>query len=357
MSCLRSGMFTGLLTLMSMVGMTNSSWAEERAPAVVNASEVQYQSHARPIRTSGILSYKSQQTLSFKTAGPINKLTVHEGDQVKAGQLLASLSLGEINAQVAEARARVELAKRNLERLRKLHASNVVSLDQFQSAETELEVAQSKLNVIRFNRKYSSIKAPVDGLVLRRFVESNELVTAYQPVLLVADTQQGWVIRTGVTDADIVRLQKNDTASVSFDAWPEHIFSGKITQLATLADEKTGTFEIEITLQDPEDRLRSGFIGRVNIHPAGTRQLTLIPMESIISIDGNYAEVFVYSLSSKIVSSRKAHLDYLEPGFAASNSGLKAGELLVTRGAGLLRAGEPAQLAATDSRSSDNTGE
>ncbi len=348
MSCLRSGVFTGLLTLSSMIGLTNSSWAEERAPAVVNVSEVQYQNHARPIRTSGILSYKSQQTLSFKTAGPIDKLAVNEGDQVKAGQLLASLSLGEINAQVAEAKARVDLAKRNLERLRKLHANNVISLDQFQTAETELEVTKSKLNAIRFNRKYSSIKAPVDGLVLRRFVERNELITSYQPVLLVADTEQGWVIKTGVTDADIVRLQKNDSASINFDAWTSHPFTGTVTQLATLADEKTGTFEVEITLADPENKLRSGFIGKVTIHPSSTRQLTLVPMQSIINVSEKQAEVFVYSSDTETVTTRKIQLDYLEPGFAASRSGLKTGELLVTKGAGLLRNGEHAQITSTD---------
>ena len=348
MSCLRPGLFVGLFTFMSFAGLVSNLSAEERAPAVVDVSKVEYQNHARPIRTSGILSYKSQQTLSFKTAGPINQLSVNEGDSVTKGQLLASLTLGEINAQVAEAKARVDLARRNLERLKKLHASNVVSLDQLQSSETELEVAKSRLNVIRFNRKYSSIKAPSDGLVLRRYVEENELVTAYQPVLLVADTGQGWVIKTGITDADIIRLNKNDTASIRFDAWPGHDFHGRITQLATLADEKTGTFEIEITLEDPEDKLRSGFIGQVTIHPSSSRQLTLIPMESIISVNGNQANVFVYSPDAETVSKRQVQLDYLEPGFAASRSGLNTGELLVTRGAGLLRHGDHAFMNSSD---------
>lgn len=321
--------------------------AQEKIPVTVDTLPVQYKKHTQTIQTSGILSYKSQQTLSFKTTGPIETLAIEEGERVKEGQLLASLALEEIRAKVDEARARVELARKNLDRFSRLHDNNVISLDRLQSAETDLAVATSQHRVALFNLKYSSIKAPTTGLILRRFVEKNELVTAHQPILLVADTSQGWVIETGVTDRDIVRLTLGDKANIEFDAWPGQTFEGKVSQLATLADEKTGTFKIEVTLPDHNQQLRSGFVGNITIHPTRSETLTLIPVESIIQSTGDQAEVFVFDTQTNSVQQRAVSVDYLKPGYVASRSGLNEGELLVTTGAGLLRSGEKAYMEGT----------
>ncbi|WP_161787297.1 efflux RND transporter periplasmic adaptor subunit [Endozoicomonas numazuensis] len=321
-------------------GFGSIAMAEDKPPPMVEIVPVEYQAYAKPIRTSGILSYKSQQSLSFKTAGPIQYLDVNEGDRIEAGQLLARLSPEEIKAQVDEAQARVEMARNNMNRFSQLHKNNVLSLEQLQSAETDLAVAESRLKINRFNLKYSSIEAPSKGLVLRTFVEENELVNAYQPVVMVADTDQGWVIQTGVTDEDIVRLKKGDKAKVEFDAWPGEVFKGTVSQLATLADEKTGTFEIEITLPEKNNRLRSGFIGQVTLIPSNKKQVALFSINAIVRMAQQEAEVFIYDPATRRVNLRKITLDFLEPGRAASSNGLKAGDLLVTLGAGLLKDGE-----------------
>ncbi|AMO55241.1 efflux RND transporter periplasmic adaptor subunit [Endozoicomonas montiporae] len=315
-------------------------------PSVSVATEtVQYQQHSRPIRTSGILAYKSQQTLSFKTAGPVAQLLVDEGDRVLAGQLLASLTMEEINAQVDEAKARLDLAKRNLERISKLHKNNVVSLDQLQSAETELAVAQSRLRITLFNQRYSRIDAPSPGLVLRRHVEENELVTPNQPVLVVADTSRGWVLKTGLTDEEIVRVKKNDRAQIQFDAWPDQTFTGQVTRLAALADERTGTFQVEITFPETTSKLRSGFVGKVTLIPSSQQLLALIPIESVVNASRTRADVFVYNPDKQSVTLRNIHLNFIESGFIASESGLAEGERVISSGAGFLLDGDTVILA------------
>ena len=311
-----------------------------KSPVSVTTETVQYQPYSRPIRTSGILAYKSQQTLSFKTAGPVAQLMVDEGDRVQAGQLLASLTMEEVNAQVDEARAKLEQAKRNLERISKLHKNNVVSLDQLQSAQTELTVAQSRLRITRFNQKYSRIEAPSQGLVLRRHVEENELVTPNQPVLVVADTARGWVLETGLTDAEIVRVKKNDKALIQFDAWPDQTFTGQITRLAALADERTGTFQVEVTFPETTSKLRSGFVGKVTLVPSSQQTVTLIPVESVVNASHSSAEVFVYSPSTQSVTLRSITMNFMESGFIASDSGLTEGETVISSGAGFLLDGD-----------------
>lgn len=117
---------------------TLSANAEDKPPVAVQVQPVSYLDYAQPIQASGILSYKSQQTLAFKTSGPVENIQVEAGEQVTKGQLLARLAPDEIDAQVDEATARVSLARKNLKRYQQLHKNNVLSLEKLQSAETEL---------------------------------------------------------------------------------------------------------------------------------------------------------------------------------------------------------------------------
>lgn len=324
--------------------LSHSALAAETSIPSVKAQTVQLQSYARPIRTSGILAYKAQQTLSFKTSGLIQQLNVNVGDKVKVGEILGKLTLDEINAQVEEASARVSLAAKNLKRYQTLHSSNALSKDKLQTAETELAVAQSQLKAARFNQTYSTIKAPVDGLILKREAEEHELITPNEPVFELADESHGWVIKAGVTDENIIRIRKGDKASIQFDALPEQFFNGSISQVGTLADPQTGTFEIEITIPSTSSPLlRAGFVSQITITPSVSDKLALIPAMSIISgtpRKKENASVFLYNPAKQTVYRQTIFTRFIEKGEVAVSTGLSDGDLIITTGAGILRDGD-----------------
>lgn len=342
----------GFSIAIAMIALTQSATAKEKPPVAIETHQVVYQHTIRPIQTSGILAYKRQQTLSFKTAGPVEQLLVEEGDRIKAGQPLANLDLREINARVAEASARTIQAQRNLDRYRQLHSTNALSLDALQLAETELSVAESQLRIAKFNQQYSTIRAPADGLVLKRHVEEKELVSPNQPILLIADESQGWIIRTGVTDRELARIEKGNIAKISFDALPGQTFKGKVTQLGVIGNEKTGTFEIEITLPAAPDKrsqnkLRAGFVSKIKIEPSAVTKVALIPIASIIHVDQNHSgqtEVFIYNPTTRTAELRPVSVAYIEGGLVAITDGLTEADALITTGAGLLRQGEKARV-------------
>ena len=328
--------------------VTHQAIAEEKPPVAVEVRQIQYQPYARPIYTSGILAHKRRQTLSFKTSGPVEQLMVEVGDRVKKGELLAHLNLYGINAQEAEASARKLQAQRNLKRYQQLHTTNALSLDQLQQAETDLRVADSQLQVAAFNQKYSSIHAPANGLILKRHVEKHELVAPNQPILELADESQGWVIKTGVTDREIARIRLNDRAEISFDALPSQMFKGQVTQLGVVGNDKTGTFEIEISMpandQDhPAPGLRAGYVSQIKIIPSITRSVALIPAMSIITANKN-ASVFIYNPETKRAETQDVVVEFIDGGKVAISSGLTEDDLLITSGAGLLRNNEKARV-------------
>ncbi|MCX4027103.1 efflux RND transporter periplasmic adaptor subunit [Endozoicomonas sp. SM1973] len=296
-----------------------------------------------PIKTSGRLAYKKETRLAFKTSGLINRIHVDEGETFQQGDTLASLDLAEINAQVTSTESNVAKAKRDLIRFTDLYKKNVIPLQQLQDAQTALHLAESELKIATFNRRHSIIKAPFNGKVLQRFTEENELINAGSPLFTVAKNQNSWVVRVGLADRDVVKTSVQDPVKLAFDAYPQTLFTGKITKIAAVADLKTGTFEIEVSLNNPPLPLRSGFIARVDILPKSTQPLAFIPIEAIVTAKSNQAMVFAYDQQTSQVSQHWVTLAGLLNKEMAVRSGLENVTEVVTEGASYLKDGMTVQ--------------
>lgn len=325
----------GLLVLSSSL-----AWAAEQSIRPVEVATVHYEEAARPISISALLAYKSTQKLAFKVGGPVASILVEEGDAVEKGQVLAELDREEVQAQVGEAEARYENAKRNVARLKKLYNENVVSLDQLQDAETEMDVVESQLRVARFNLRYSSIKAPSAGRIVSRSIETGELVAPNQVAFALADESRGWIMRTALSDRKVVLVRHNDPVSVRFDPWPLQEFSGHISQISEAAEERSGLFEVEIAINPIDDfRLRDGYIGRIQIKPSQTERIVRLPSLALVSAMSPLGIVYVLQ-DDNSVAKRQVRLHYLEGSHIAVSGDLEEGESVVTTGAAFLHDGD-----------------
>lgn len=252
-----------------------------------------------PVITSGILNSKTEMNLSFKIGGIIQRMLVDEGQTFGAGQLLATLDQSEIQSQVNQAQSALQKTERDLQRAQNLYADTVATLEQVQNATTAKEVAQADLKIARFNQRYSAIYARTPGRVLQRFAEEGELINPGNPVLLVASSSDAQVIRVGISDRDVIRLNYNDRAEVQFDAYGGEVFEAQVTEIAEMADMRTGTYEVELTIQARGKRLKNGFVGKVKIFPNGSEEFYQIPMGALAEGDSKTAYVFVPTKDKK----------------------------------------------------------
>ncbi|WP_281647121.1 efflux RND transporter periplasmic adaptor subunit [Parendozoicomonas sp. Alg238-R29] len=331
----------GFLALTSQLASAVSS---EQSIRPVEVATVHYQQAARPISISALLAYKSTQKLAFKVGGPVANILVEEGDAVEKGQILAVLDTEEVQARVGEAEARFDNAQRNVERLKKLYKKNVVSLDQLQDAETELDVVESQLRVARFNLRYSSIKAPAAGRIVRRMVEAGELIAPNQVVFALADESRGWIMRTALSDRKVVLIRHNDPVSVRFDPWPLQAFTGKVSEISEAAEERSGLFEVEIALDPVSDvRLRDGYVGRIRIEPSQKERVVKLPSLALVSAMSPMGVVYVLN-DDNTVSARQIRTHYLEGSFVAVSGDVKEGESVVTTGAAFLHDGDKVRV-------------
>lgn len=162
------------------------------------------------ISTNGIVATKDEMRLSFKMGGVIKAIHVAQGQSVSRGEKLAEIELTEVNAEVEQVQQLELKAKRDLERGERLYADQVISLEQLQDLRTQYAMSAARLKSARFNRGYSVITAPRDGVVLRKFAEERELTAAGAPVLLLGARDRGYVVKAALSDREIVQLKLGD---------------------------------------------------------------------------------------------------------------------------------------------------
>lgn len=287
------------------------------------------------VRAAGRLSSKVESKLSFKTGGVIEKIFVGDGESVAKDQILGRLALSEIESRFRQAELALNKSRRDFQRAKNLYRDSVVTLEQLQNATTAMDLAESNLEIARFNMKYSSIRAPSKGKILKKLAETNEIVAPGQPVFLFASTESEWVLRANITDRDIVQLNLDDSAMVQFDAFPRIDFPAYVSELGEMADPYTGTFEVELKLSKYPDKLINGLIGTTHIYPENSTIIPLIPHEALLSADG--MEGWVYVLVNGTPVKRKVSIQAILDEGLSIRSGIAKGDTLIVEGGPYIR--------------------
>jgi multidrug efflux system membrane fusion protein len=292
-----------------------------------------------PIRASGLIVPAREVKLSFKTGGIIAAINADEGARVKKGTLLAILDLSEIEAQVKQASNGLDKANRDYTRAKNLYADSVATLEQYQNAETAMNVAKAMLDAATFNRDHSRIFAPDDGVILRRLMEANEVVAPGYPVFLFGTTGMQWKIKVGLADRNYVKISPGDSAVVTIDAYPGEQFSAIVTQLGEAANPMTGTYEVELNLLSTKNRLASGFVANLEIIPSHTQTYYRLPVEAILGAEGQTGHVFAIT-DSATVKKVKVHIAGIFDNWAAVSGELNDIEEVATGGSAYLSDGD-----------------
>src|SRR5262245_13448230 len=218
----------GVAVLLAACGAPSAETAARPTPVRVQPATT---GPATPlIATNGTVATKDEMRLSFKAGGIIKSIRVHEGDQLKKGDTLAEIELTEVNAAVEQAKQMADKAQRDLDRGERLFSDQVISLEQLQDLRTQASVSRAQLRSAEFNRGYSVITAPHDGVVLRKLAEEREVVPAGTPILIVGARERGYVVKAALSDREVVQLKLGDPAEIRMDAYPGQTIAGTISE-------------------------------------------------------------------------------------------------------------------------------
>lgn len=148
--------------------------------------------------------------------GAIETVTVEEGDQVKAGQIVAEIDHRVPEAQLSKAKANFQLAKLELDRARSLASNNVSALRDLDRARTNFNIAQAELQLADVNEQNTYLKSPIDGIVVQKLAEPGNIIEPGQVAVTISDVDHAWV-SANIEETNIGRVKPGQKVYISID--------------------------------------------------------------------------------------------------------------------------------------------
>ncbi len=197
----------------------------------------------------------------------------------------------------------------------------------------------------------TSLRSPIDGVVLKRAIEVGTLAAPGTVGFSVAQVDRVKAV-FGVPDIVLPRVQLGAPQVVSTDAFPDARFAGRITRISPSADPKSRVFEVEVMIPNDDQRLKTGMVAALAMSSteaaAAPEAEPLVPLSSIVRSPGHAGRFAVFVVDGangqSIARARDVDLGEYLGRVIPVTSGLKGGEQIVVQGAGLLSDGEPIEV-------------
>ncbi|MEQ9440694.1 MAG: efflux RND transporter periplasmic adaptor subunit [Cyclobacteriaceae bacterium] len=301
--------YLALLSLILLYGCGNSGEEEKNEWVKPIKYGVVESSGGLTTRTfNGITQSGSETNLSFRTGGLITQLNVAVGQRLKKGQVLAQLdqtdallALEQAQLDVANARVQLETASSSFERIKQLYQTNNASLSDYEKAKSTLSSAQSsyeislkRLDKQRSQLSYTTLTAPMSGIVSSVNVETNEVVRPGQSILIMSrEDAKDIEAQVGVPEKYISQVKQGNPTNIRIPTLSSEL-EGVIAEVGYSSS--GGTYPVSTSLINPADEVRPGMPVEVTFtfgHEDQDPQL-IVPVKAVGEDESGQ---FVYVLS------------------------------------------------------------
>lgn len=289
-----------------------------------------------------------------KVSGYIQKVLVDEGQKVRKGQALFKLETQSLSQDAEAAKARVNVAQVEVNKLKPLVEKNIISEVQLETAKANLAQAKSTYNSVVANIGYATVTSPVDGFVGAIPYREGSLVsaTSAKPLTTVASIERvfAYFSMNETEYLDFLQQTEGKTLQDKIANFPKvelqlangqtYEQKGTIETVTGQIDANTGTVSFRAVFDNPKMLLTNGNSGTIKI-PNTYENALVVPQSATYEQQG---QTYVYTVgegnaatSTLITVEDKTDLFYIV------NSGVKTGDLIVVKGIGKLRNGMPIQ--------------
>jgi HlyD family secretion protein len=374
----------------------NAKNKEEKPPSV-EVSTAKIQPLSPSVNYIGNTQAIRAVSLRSQVEGRLLKLNVEVGNRVTKGQAIAQLdntliltAISEANAQLAALQSEVtrlenevknaqvqvkqtevelKQAQADAKRFKQLAQVGAVALQQAEISQTNADVAAQKVlsaqEQVRIREKavitaqqrvkaqnatlaqvkerssYSLLNSPITGLVLEKTTEPGNLVQPGGEIIKIGDFSQIKVV-VPITELKLKEISIGQAVKVTLDAFAGQVFEGRISQISPAAIAQTRQIPVEITIPNPESKIGSGLLARVEL---GKNKQTVVIPENALQGD-NKDTIFVLAKNGEkpTVEERKIQTGDRANNLIEITTGLKEGDKFVLRSSRPLTTGETVRL-------------
>ena len=350
-----------------LAGCENSK--PPQAPLMpVQVTRVETYSGDQGVRYSASIVPYAQVSLAFKSAGYIVGIlqrpnvgggtrNVQLGDYVRAGTVLATVrqddythAVQQYRGQLEQANAALVKAKSDFARAQALMNVQAITQPDYDAAKAQYDSAQGSVATAQAGVSQAQqalddceLRAPISSWVLARNVDVGDFVGTGSVGFSLGDTKQVKAV-FGVPDTLLSSVRLGKTQEVFTESLPDE-YPGRITAISPSADQKSRTFQVEVTIPNPKDQLKAGMVATLDMGGARPAEgVNGIPLSAVVSggpASKDFAVFVVTSESGQDVAHRRAiQLGPVYGNQVAVSQGLSLGDRVISNGATIVTDGQ-----------------
>lgn len=290
---------------------------------------------------NGTFAPNREMTFSSEKAGRVVKIFVDEGDAVHVGQTLATVRTDQLSVDLQNTEANLANAQTDLARYENAYKTGGVTQQQLDQAKLALTNAQARVNVSRINIGDANIKATINGVVNKRYIEPGAVLGANTQMFDIVDVSK-LKLKVTVNEGQVATLKTGDKVKVTASVFPDESFTGKLSFIAPKADNSLNfPLEIEIA-NNPNNQLKAGMYGTAIFAQQKEQSLLAIPRTAFVGgINSNQIFLAEGNSTARLhnVTSGRVIGDQVE-----ILNGLNEGDIIITSGQVNLTDGSKIQI-------------
>ena len=293
--------------------------------------------------TATVEGFKTN-NISTSTPNRIKRILVDVGSPVRAGQALVILD----DVNIEQQKIRLANQKVHLDRAKELlniGGGTQQTVDQLQA---EYDAAMRAYNNAKENTVLTS---PMSGVVTVKNNDPGDY-TSGAPILVIEQMQPVKVV-VSVNESDFPRIKKGQKVDVKLDVYGDEVFTGTVYLIHPTIDSETRTFQVEVTLPNSDNRVRSGMFARV-IFNFGAKKNVVVPDMAVVKQTGS-GNRYVYVYNDGKVSFNKVELGQRLGDSYELISGVTSGSDVVISGQSRLNDGMEVGIANSNAKATQAT--
>ena len=309
---------------------------EEEAPAipVEIATATRGDIYARYTGTAPVEAF-ADATVIAKVGGEVRTIHVEEGDDVKAGQILARLDGDRLRLEQQQTEANLRKLQRDYERNVDLNERGLISDGDFERIRFEMEALEATNDLAKLQLSYADIRAPIDGVISERFIKVGNMLELEAATFQVTSLEP-LVSYLHVPEREFRRIVAGQDAALIIDALGGAVFPGTVARVSPIVDPATGTFKITIEVSDESRKLKPGMFARVAIVHDMHADALQVPRSALIDEVGT---ISLFVVEDDVAYQREVQIGFSSEGRVEITAGLSDNDQFVAIGQSGLKEG------------------
>lgn len=296
----------------------------------------------REVELVGNLLAWKEANLAAQTTARVHKIYVDAGSRVKEGDLLFEMD----DTQLAQAKIQYQVAKDNYDRLKPLYETGSISQSQFDQVKAAFETAEKTYQLLLTNTQF---RAPFSGVVTAKRLNEGEVFLLAPggvgaPTIVSLMQINPLKLILNVSESNLKDIKLNQTVEIKSDIFPNDTFKGDISRINPAVNPSSRTFEVEVRIPNPNEKLKPGMYVRAKILIGKTEGIIVNRSAALKQLGSTayYGFIVKDNIAKRVELTLGKEFDSM----VEITSGLTEGDYLVTRGQGLLKDGSKVDIKA-----------